>query len=615
MESVRLREFRYQEVELKTSHWENQRRETIEMYLSIPDDDLLHYFQVMAGLPSDAEGLTGWYGKGASTFGQKLGAFAKLYLVTGDTRLREKAERLADEWGKCAGVSDAVIDKNDTYVYEKLLGGFLDMYEFLNYKKAVEHIKRLTESAMRRFKKDIKRDGLQDSALWSNRMIEWYTLPENLYRAYQLTGDSMYREFAEQWDYPYFWDKLRNRDFEIGPRHAYSHVNSLSSAAKAYELTGDASYLEAMEIAYQELTEHHIFATGGYGPAECLFTQQKGYLGDSLKSSWDKTKTAELYRNFSGELVGRNDTWGSCEVSCCAWAVFKFCNYLLKFTGKAIYGEWVEKMLYNGTGAQLPVESSGKVMYYANYFLDGALKTTEDRRLQDNGANFTWQCCTGTFPQDLAEYSNMLYYSSDSGIYISQYLPSKVAFEINGNKIKLENYSMYPEEETLKFIISSEKSSRYALNFRVPHWADGTNEVYINGKKQDMTCTPGEWLTLMREWEDGDRIGIIFPFRLRFEAVDEYNPDIVALCYGPLVLSTDTMTVLVGDVNNPENWICQKEGFLFETKKGHVKGYNTLTRLFKPYYKVPGMEWYYLYNRITAPITNSRWFDERKEEC
>ena len=35
-------------------------------------------------------------------------------------------------------------------------------------------------------KVDIKRDGLQDSGLTSTDMIEWYTLPENLYRAYQL---------------------------------------------------------------------------------------------------------------------------------------------------------------------------------------------------------------------------------------------------------------------------------------------------------------------------------------------------------------------------------------------------------------------------------------------
>ena len=95
----KLRDFRYQGVELKNSLWERQRRETIETYLAIPNDSLLHIFRKTAGLDAPGESLMGWYGHGASTFGQKLGAFAKLYAVTGDYRLKEKAVFLAEEWG------------------------------------------------------------------------------------------------------------------------------------------------------------------------------------------------------------------------------------------------------------------------------------------------------------------------------------------------------------------------------------------------------------------------------------------------------------------------------------------------------------------------------------
>ncbi|WP_207660874.1 hypothetical protein, partial [Eisenbergiella massiliensis] len=67
-------------------------RETIETYLAIPNDSLLQIFRKTAGLDAPGESLMGWYGNGASTFGastfgQKLGAFAKLYAVTGDYRL------------------------------------------------------------------------------------------------------------------------------------------------------------------------------------------------------------------------------------------------------------------------------------------------------------------------------------------------------------------------------------------------------------------------------------------------------------------------------------------------------------------------------------------------
>lgn len=594
--------FDYKNVKLKKSHWEQQRAVLIETYLEIDNDDLLHYFRKLAGVPDKGFGLTGWYGDNASTFGQKLGAMAKLYINTGDERLRTKATFLADEWGKCAEQSEKVCDVNDTYVYDKLMGGFLDMYETIGYTPALDYIKKLTESAMKRFPRNISRDGLQDGALVEARMIEWYTLPEHLYRAWQITGEEIYRDFAKEWEYSYYYDKLSAGDFQIGPRHAYSHVNSLSSAAKFYEDTGDEKYLTAMKNGYDEILEHHSFATGGYGPAECLFPDAEGYLGDSLKANWDRDRIHKEYRNFGDTIVTRDDAWGSCEVSCCAWAVFKLTGYLMRFTGEAKYGDWAEKMLYNGTGGQPPITNEGKVMYYADYFINGGIKTVEDRRLHDNGRSFEWQCCTGTFPQDVAEYVNLLYYKDQSGLYVSQYLPSQVIFEADGKRVEVENISLYPKTQELKFIVHTEEKTAFDIHFRVPSWATGHNKVKVNGEILDTEIIPGTWMTLHRSWKEGDIIEIHFPFMLHFEKIDEYSPDVAALMYGPLVLVCDKMTVFQGDVENPDHWIkpSWKEGYsyCFETLPGHVKGYNWLTRTFYPYYEVPELKWYYMYNRF-----------------
>ena len=196
-----LQTFDYKNVTLKDGHWKKQRDELIETYLQIDDDDLLHPFRKLAGLANKGNGLVGWYGSGASTFGQKLGAFAKLYLVTGDVRLKEKAIRLADGWGACLAASNRVADCNGTYNYDKLMGGFLDLYEYLGYEPAKEYVRALTKSADARLDKEVSRDGLQ---IMSSDMIEWYTLPEQIYRAYQLTGEPLYLDFAKVWDYSYF---------------------------------------------------------------------------------------------------------------------------------------------------------------------------------------------------------------------------------------------------------------------------------------------------------------------------------------------------------------------------------------------------------------------------
>jgi len=594
-----INSFEYRNVVLKDSHWREQFDETMEYYLAISNDSLLYPFRNKAGLPALGESLAGWYGVNPSIFGQILGAFAKMYRITGDIRLKEKALYLVEEWEKCVDKEPSLL-KNDTYTYEKLLGGLLDLYKYMGYEKAVEYTNKLTDQAILDFRRDIKRDGIQDEELVCLNMIEWYTLPENLYRAYELTKEAKYKEFAEVWEYDYYWNKLLIKDFKIGARHAYSHVNTLSSAARAYKVKQDKKYLEIIKNGYDEITSNHIFATGGYGPAESIFVDKEGYLGDSLKSTWDETLKDPMYTTFFGHKMTRSDTWGSFEVSCGSWAVFKLCNYLLQFTGEARYGDWVEKILYNGTGALLPLAPGGKIMYYASYFIDGAVKSVDDRRLMRGGYGFTWQCCTGTFPHDVAEYYNMLYYFDKDGIYVSQYLPSKVEWNKDDVKIEIENFSQYPEEEDLKFLIRVDKEIEFNFNFRVPSWVKREVVIKINGQDIKIDIKPNEWGVIKRRWKNNDVITIHIPFDLYFRPVDKYNSDIVALLYGPIVLVTDEITEFIGDIENPERWIHHIDGkkMCFETDKGHIAGYNFLTRIFVPFYKVGPMKWYFMYNRI-----------------
>lgn len=598
---AKLQTFNYRHVKLRESHWKTQREQLVETYLEIENEALLFYFRKLANLPVRGLGLEGWYGNNASTFGQKLGAFVRLYLVTGDERLKEKAYALADGWGECARASEQVITINGTYVYDKLIGGFLDMLEFLHYEPAKEYIRQLTQSAEKRFDRKIARDGLQ---IMDGDMIEWYTLPEQLYRAYILTGEERYLSFAKEWDYPYFWDKLIKKDFTVGPRHAYSHVNSLSSAAMAYLVTKEEKYLTAMQNGYDEILQHHTFATGGYGPAECLFPEEEGYLGDSLKANWDADKIHFSYRDFGDSIRTRDDKWGSCEVSCCSWAVFKLCNYLLTITGEARFGDWAEKLLYNGCGGQLPITKEGKVMYYADYFVNGGMKTVEDGRMQENGSLFEWQCCTGTFPEDVAEYSNMLYYKGENTLCVSQYLASSVSFQMQDEFFTFENESFYPKERELRFRLRGTSRKQFSIQFRVPSWATGNNRVKINGEVVQAVIVPNTWLVLDRTWRDGDVIEISYEFKLRLERVDAHSPQIAALCYGPIVLVCDKMALLAGDAAHPEDWLepIQKDGysFAFRTKPGHIKPYEHTVREFYPYYEVPEKEWYYMYNRIVA---------------
>ncbi len=41
-------------------------------------------------------------------------------------------------------------------------------------------------------------------------------------------------------------------------------------------------------------------------------------------------------------------------------------RYLQEFTGEARFGDWMERLFYNGVGAALPITTGGKSFYYSD---------------------------------------------------------------------------------------------------------------------------------------------------------------------------------------------------------------------------------------------------------
>ena len=108
---------------------------------------------------------------------------------------------------------------------------------------------------------------------------EWYTLSENLYRAFLATGNPKYRDFAEVWEYRDYWDVYARNGDIFAPRpdgsrstsyHAYSHVNTLGGAAQPSWSRERAATWTPLRNAYDFLQRDQCFATGGYGPDEQL---------------------------------------------------------------------------------------------------------------------------------------------------------------------------------------------------------------------------------------------------------------------------------------------------------------------------------------------------------
>ena len=549
-----LEPFNYEGVRLLDGMLKKQYSAVRDYYYAIPDEDILKGFRMRAGLRAPGNDLGGWYsgdptvtawwskGDTFNTFGQWLSAMVRMSGATGDAAIGAKAVHLMLEWAKAIEPDGYFFYSRHPwlphYIYEKTVCGLVDLYEYGGRKDALPLLEKITDWAI---------DNL-DRIRRPDQGTEWYTLSENLYRAYQLTSNPKYKTFGDVWRFTSYWKAfVGGTELTRYHHHAYSHVNTLSSAAMTYAVTGDPEYLQVIVNAYDWLEQTQFYATGGYGPDEELLPPD-GSLGRSLEST---------YKTF--------------ETPCGSWAGFKLARYLMRFTGKAKYGDWIEKLVYNGIGAALPMGPKGQTFYYSDYRLGGGRKIYH--------LDGTWPCCSGTLPQAVADYHNVIYFKGAQSLYVNLFAPSEVTWNCDGAEVKLEQETAFPEAETTSLTIHPSTKVTFDLKFRVPRWCREVS-VSVNGSSHQITCEPGTWATIQRTWSTGDRVTIRLPMRPALSPIDQQHPNRVALVYGPVVLVRDERPVLVPKGNDPSAWIAAAGQPLEFTALGEVPG------TFLPFYRV-----------------------------
>ncbi len=501
-----LETFDYQGVRLLPSHWQQQVITARDFYYAVPNDDILYGYRVGAGLPAPGKELGGWARPTTgSIFGQWLSGMAQMYRATGDAAMRDKAVYLFSEWVKTLPADGNVGSRH--YTWDKLVCGLVDLQRYADHEHAITVLEGVVDTATKTLSRENRIADPSHNRGYGGTPWEWYTLAENLHRAYQVTGNPKFRDFAEVWHYTEYWNKFARTSEPDGAHgvHAYSHVNTFSSACAAHEVTGDVSFLTIAKNAYDYFQNTQCYCSGGYGPNE-RFMAPDGSLGRALDTRSDST-----------------------EIGCGSWAGFKLSRHLIRATGEARYGDWAERLLYNGVGAMLPLAGRGRNFYYADYRVGGGMKVY-------NWDTFT--CCSGTYIQNMAAYHDLIYFKDDAGLYINLFLPSELTWNGPSGEVKLVQETRYPDADTTTLTLSLRTPAAFPLRFRVPGWASGVS-ARVNGTATDVRATPGTWSAVQRTWNDGDKFEIRIPLRFRMEAVDRQHPNRVAVMRGPVALALE----------------------------------------------------------------------------
>jgi hypothetical protein len=77
--------------------------------------------------------------------------------------------------------------------------------------------------------------------LHSGIPLEWYTLSENLYRAFALTGNAKYREFADVWNYDAYWNRFAETGRPRGAQGVHAQPREPFSGAWPCAISWTAS--------------------------------------------------------------------------------------------------------------------------------------------------------------------------------------------------------------------------------------------------------------------------------------------------------------------------------------------------------------------------------------
>jgi hypothetical protein len=522
-DGMKLEPFDYRGVTLDAGPLRRQFDQVREFYRRIPNDDLLKGVRARAGRPAPGVELGGWYSRdNGNIFGQVVSALSRMYAATEDEACRDKAAALVEEWGRCLGSDGYGFYSHKTtgkvYTFDKLVAGLVDASVYGHIEAAAPLLRRFVDWG----EKNLDRGRLYANADGEGSPnvagSEWYTLPENLYRAFLATGDARYRDFAELWEYTQFWDLLARKADIFAPRadgqrteqyHAYSHVNSLSSAAAAYLVKRDQRYLDTLVGAY-EFLQTQMFATGGYGPRESLMPVDR----------------------IPAEL---REAGNHFETQCGSWAGFKLAKYLIRFTGDARYGDWIERLIYNGIGASLPITDDGRVFYYSSYKIDGACKTP-----YGDG----WSCCSGTHPLAVADFHDLIYFHGDNELAVNLYTSSTVDWMCGKTPVTLRQFTHFPDEDTLLIAVVAARPAEFTLRLRVPGWLAGPMPVEVNGTPLAGTPDAKHWVSIRRIWQSSDTLRVKFPQRLTScpiaAVAAELNsavPHPAAIMRGPVVLA------------------------------------------------------------------------------
>ena len=345
-----------------------------------------------------------------------------------------------------------------------------------------------------------------------------------LCRLYLATGEKKYLDEAKflldyrgktliKQEYSQSHKPVVDQDEAVG--HAVRAAYMYAGMADVAALTGDKSYIDAIDRIWDNIVTKKLYITGGIGATS------------------------------SGEAFGKNYELPNMSAYCetCAAIGNVYVNYrLFLLHGESKYFDVLERTLYNGLISGVSLQGDG-------FFYPNPLESMGQHQRQ---AWFGCACCPSNISRFIPSLPGYVYAVKDKDVYVNLFLSNKSELTVGKKKVALSQQTNYPWDGDITITIDQNSVGQFALKIRIPGWVKGKvvpSDLYsyTDGKRlgyrvsvnnQELYPEIRDYITIDRKWKKGDKVQIHFDMEPRIVRANnkvEADRGMVAIERGPLV--------------------------------------------------------------------------------
>jgi DUF1680 family protein len=326
-----------------------------------------------------------------------------------------------------------------------------------------------------------------------------------LAKLYRITGNNKYLKLAKfildergharnrelYGEYSQDHKPVLEQDEAVG--HAVRALYMYAGMADIAALSGDQSYVTAIDRLWENVVAKKLYITGGIG-------------------------STGAHEGFGPNYDLPN---ASAYAETCAAIANVFWNqrmFLLHGDGK--YIDVMERVLYNGLLSG--ISFSGDRFFYPN--------PLESAGQHERSPWFGCACCPSNIARFIPSIPGYIYAVKGNSLYVNLFVQGEARLKLENRELTIKQQTLYPWEGHIEILVKTGVPKRFDILVRIPGWArnqpvpsdlyrylictDDQPLIKINGQLHPYTVEKG-FARLSRKWKPRDKIELTLPMPVR----------------------------------------------------------------------------------------------------